>query len=733
MLNRNLNAFIDLVKDQLPEITYYSDEATDSTYHVPDARLATPGSWTHEFVQRGMIAAPAKGGSYRELERTMAALYGLHLMRGEEYEEFVAPQRRANQMVLSRESFYDMAAVVNQTLSENEDYPAILNSLIVKSDLGKTPRLKKLARDAGLNPAMDNDDLMVEILKLPDDQLNTILPSFALPNHTPAIKATIKKIYPIMTACFGHIFFLENGQETFRIIARGLTALPEDEGNDALNLVFLAQFFDGVGSQGQVAMRGSLTCNENFYQGYRLMFKMLHELNLQLLEGAELESAVQTVFNQYIFTRGSMMGVFPHDAPGDEETYQVVVRIGCMLRGFTPAFGMMLKSEFGKLSMHQKIILAEQFSFKHDGFNALPYPAHYVATVPQNISTALFGEGRNQEALALALKSMVCFAYVSRALRQQFALNDLGMKISFGELAFYADKFKGRFNEPEKLAQVFQFSPWRGKIMPLLPRPHKVGHINTLIFDLGKVFIDIDVTRKPVFDAFAVLAGKSAAEVEGIFDANRVITDDYHRGKMSSDDFRARFKAALGIPLVDDGQFFAAWTASITGNAGIVAERLAYLEGLRKLGYKIYLLSNNNDIHLEHTALNYDAANWHKYFDGQYYSNRTGHYKPDHAAFDEVVRENSLTPARTIFFDDMEVNVEAARNYGLRAELFTVANEMQELEQIIAIANLQNTIVRGTSVGSSLMLWKQRAVVANARVVVADLEEKPGHTRKLSS
>jgi len=76
-------------------------------------------------------------------------------------------------------------------------------------------------------------------------------------------------------------------------------------------------------------------------------------------------------------------------------------------------------------------------------------------------------------------------------------------------------------------------------------------------------------------------------------------------------------------------------------------------------------LSNTNALHAERHASEeavYDL------FDHRFLSHEIGLVKPDRDIFDHVLAELACAPARVLFLDDNQINVEGARAAGLRAE-----------------------------------------------------------------
>jgi putative hydrolase of the HAD superfamily len=58
-----------------------------------------------------------------------------------------------------------------------------------------------------------------------------------------------------------------------------------------------------------------------------------------------------------------------------------------------------------------------------------------------------------------------------------------------------------------------------------------------------------------------------------------------------------------------------------------------------------------------------------EHFDHLFLSHETGSYKPDPAAYQDVINKLSLTPQQILFFDDKPENVAAACEIGMLARV----------------------------------------------------------------
>ena len=198
--------------------------------------------------------------------------------------------------------------------------------------------------------------------------------------------------------------------------------------------------------------------------------------------------------------------------------------------------------------------------------------------------------------------------------------------------------------------------------------------INTIIFDLGGVLYDIDVS----------LTGKAFTQmgVPDIQKLHQAIADGHiyeglDTGRITPAMFRDSIRSITGTPL-SDAQADHAWNALLVS---FPHHRVTLLQGLRA-NYRILLLSNTNAIHFDcYTARfqqEYGFA-FENLFDKAYYSYRLGLRKPDPAIYRHVITESGLVPENAVFIDDVTENIESARATGLRAIHLTGRMDVTDL------------------------------------------------------
>jgi FMN phosphatase YigB (HAD superfamily) len=187
---------------------------------------------------------------------------------------------------------------------------------------------------------------------------------------------------------------------------------------------------------------------------------------------------------------------------------------------------------------------------------------------------------------------------------------------------------------------------------PLIP-----GAADALLFDLGRVVLDIDFNR--VLACWAGHAGCEPAHLAG-----RLVPDDnfkrHERGEITDAEFFAGLRGSLGIDMTD-AQFLEGWNAIFVGEIPDMLQHLA--RAAQHL--PLYLFSNTNRPHIEHFSTAYAPVLGH--FREIFLSSAIGLRKPDAAAYDHVVKAIGVPASRIVFFDDSAENVQGARNSGLQA------------------------------------------------------------------
>lgn len=185
--------------------------------------------------------------------------------------------------------------------------------------------------------------------------------------------------------------------------------------------------------------------------------------------------------------------------------------------------------------------------------------------------------------------------------------------------------------------------------------------IKNIIFDFGGVIVDLDKERcLQSFEKLGIDArGCLGQYVQGgIF--SRIET-----GTASVSEFFDALRDMSGRKDLDDGRLAAAWNSFLVG---IPRERLDCI-GRLKEKYRLFLLSNTNEIHWHYSVEDFFTCAGHTvdyYFNRIFLSYEMGLAKPDKAIFLRAVEESGVNPEETLFIDDSLDNCTAASSTGLR-------------------------------------------------------------------
>jgi glucose-1-phosphatase len=190
-----------------------------------------------------------------------------------------------------------------------------------------------------------------------------------------------------------------------------------------------------------------------------------------------------------------------------------------------------------------------------------------------------------------------------------------------------------------------------------------VNDIDAVIFDLGNVLVAVDEGRAA--DRMAARTGKSRPQIE-----------EYARGTPHETNLalgkltRQQFFETVTRDLAFDGtykEFAAIWAEIFTPIEPMVALAQSLKNRVRRL-----ILSNTNAIHMDYI---FEQFRFLDDFDALILSHEVGLLKPDAAIYKLALAKHVLIAARTVFIDDLALNVEGARQVGLQAIQFQNADQ----------------------------------------------------------
>ncbi len=198
--------------------------------------------------------------------------------------------------------------------------------------------------------------------------------------------------------------------------------------------------------------------------------------------------------------------------------------------------------------------------------------------------------------------------------------------------------------------------------------------IKNLIFDLGGVLLDIEFKR--TVDAFSKLGIKNAYQLNDYPDVLDLFMA-LERGQHSPENFRKRFRVLSGFDGCDL-DLDEAFNALLVG---FVPERIERVQDLN-LKYNTYILSNTNAIHCKYyNQLLYDTMgikDLDHLVKKAYYSHDLKSRKPEKEIYLRMIADAGIKPAESLFIDDRQENLDAAKTLGLEIMLVNEKHTIME-------------------------------------------------------
>ena len=198
--------------------------------------------------------------------------------------------------------------------------------------------------------------------------------------------------------------------------------------------------------------------------------------------------------------------------------------------------------------------------------------------------------------------------------------------------------------------------------------------IKNIIFDLGGVLLDLDFSR--TWKSLETAGGKITSELLPPFKEDSIFRSQ-ELGKIDNDTFYKGIRELTQSSL-SDKEIDAIWNAMLLH---FPAEKLNLLLKLKDQ-YRIFLLSNTNDIHWKyviHHFLEPKAIKAEDVFEGIYLSHEMHLSKPDPAIFQEVLKKEHLIPQETLFIDDSEANCLSAEQLGIHTHHYLVTEPLKDI------------------------------------------------------
>jgi HAD superfamily hydrolase (TIGR01509 family) len=191
-----------------------------------------------------------------------------------------------------------------------------------------------------------------------------------------------------------------------------------------------------------------------------------------------------------------------------------------------------------------------------------------------------------------------------------------------------------------------------------------------IIFDIGEVLL------KGFLGIEELLGKKSNLSAKRINQALRgAHLDELFRGKISEDIYIEKVLQNKNLTFSKDEL-----KRVIRENFSEIPGTRQIIETLKKK-YKVVALSVHAREWIEYCKQHIDLDAL--FADGAFISFATGSMKPEEKAFREVLETMRAHPNETLFIDDSETNIAAARTLGIRAIQFESATQLKrELQEL---------------------------------------------------
>jgi hypothetical protein len=373
--------------DQYPEILWLADAQVRKT---EEGVAAAQGAYSEQLF----------GHKFIEFDRTIMTLHCLQLIldgSDKAYQEFTAAQSASAK--LSRYSFNKLhlqgASLLQskyQGMSESEMMQA-MEAALVLGDIGKSEKARLAFKPYGAM-APDHDDFHGEVMHILQKNPE-LCPTY---NHlTPSAKKLLCKTANL--AHYGHITHIEGGPAMFSQLKQSGVAVDSPI---ALSFDLFVHTCDVAGALGHVNNQSSLVYTEPSHRAMQGMADACKVLS-------DPRKTEIDAYNAYLTIRADWLGLDPQD-----RTCRALIRMGAMLRLFTPEEGLILKQAISKLDSEIQARIIAQLDLR-DGkeFGRTPtYMPAVLVNLANNPELGTSKEERLSQAVILGLP------FISRVLER---------------------------------------------------------------------------------------------------------------------------------------------------------------------------------------------------------------------------------------------------------------------------------------------------------------------------
>lgn len=395
--------------EQHPEILWLADA---------QVRKTEEGQAT---VQGSSYSEQLFGKKYVEFDRTIMTLHCLKLLldgSDKAYEEFTSAQP-AN-CKLTRESFQTLHSQGRQLLESKwqglsaQQLAQAMETALVLGDMGKSQKAREIFKPYGIQ-APDQDDFYGEAMGVLE-KVPSLSPTFA--SLPPSAKKLLIDIANL--AHYGHITHLEGGIDMFSKLKK--SGIVE---RDPVALAFdlFVHTCDVAGALGHVNHHSSLAYTELTHRALQATGEAVKVLS-------DPKKSEWDAFNAYVKVRASWLGLDPENSSD-----RVLVRVGAMLRLFTPEEGAILKTAMSQIDASMRNKIAEQLNAEQT--RTPTYMPALLVNLSNNLELGKTQEDRLNKAVTIGLPfiARVLERHKEMLLKKEI---DPNIPLNFNKMAGYA-------------------------------------------------------------------------------------------------------------------------------------------------------------------------------------------------------------------------------------------------------------------------------------------------------
>ncbi|MBD3414318.1 MAG: HAD-IA family hydrolase [Candidatus Aminicenantes bacterium] len=190
--------------------------------------------------------------------------------------------------------------------------------------------------------------------------------------------------------------------------------------------------------------------------------------------------------------------------------------------------------------------------------------------------------------------------------------------------------------------------------------------IRTVISDMGNVILPFDVTA--FLERISEYSSMNKEDVMKIPVLHDGLINSFCKGLISPQEYYHNMKKIFKAD-IDFKKFKRIYCDIFSLNSSVL-HTLSKLKGEKKL----ILLSNTDTLHFNFIKKRYPEI---FIFDDYVLSYQTGSVKPEHHIFEQALKLAGDKPESAVFIDDMEENIQAAEELGLKTVHFVSGKDLE--------------------------------------------------------